>query len=79
MSFRWPVSVSNIVYIHISIISVGVRLLAMKEYSTAHKQNVKYVSWPKQNCNKKKIILFYCQPQAKAKAKAMPGRLYIHT
>ena len=21
----------------------------------------------------------YCQPQAKAKAKAMPGRLYIHT
>jgi hypothetical protein len=25
-------------------------------------------------------ILFntYCQPQAKAKAKAMPGRLYIH-
>ena len=23
--------------------------------------------------------LVYCQPQAKAKAKAMPGRLYIHT
>ena len=22
---------------------------------------------------------YYCQPQAKAKAKAMPGRLYIHT
>ena len=26
-----------------------------------------------------KIIWMYGQPQAKAKAKAMPGRLYIHT
>ena len=25
------------------------------------------------------LILHYCPPQAKAKAKAMPGRLYIHT
>ena len=25
------------------------------------------------------ISFDYCQPQAKAKAKAMPGRLYIHT
>ena len=25
------------------------------------------------------LFLIYCQPQAKAKAKAMPGRLYIHT
>ena len=24
-------------------------------------------------------LIYYCQPQAKAKAKAMPGRLYIHT
>ena len=23
-------------------------------------------------------LLLHCQPQAKAKAKAMPGRLYIH-
>ena len=33
--------------------------------------------------NIKNIVLYmiyeYCQPQAKAKAKAMPGRLYIHT
>ena len=25
------------------------------------------------------IVYNYCQPQVKAKAKAMPGRLYIHT
>ena len=25
------------------------------------------------------VTKHYCQPQARAKAKAMPGRLYIHT
>ena len=28
---------------------------------------------------KRKLFIIFCQPQAKAKAKAMPGRLYIHT
>ena len=41
-------------------------------------KNVKTLLEFKSNFNVFMIIDF-CQPQAKAKAKAMPGRLYIHT